>query len=269
MKKPASKSGKQQRPSFSDPKPTKFWLLKRRMKTPDVTGLMVDDFSWGDEINGQVVPELDKQWLELAQKECPASMSEEYKRRLKDILETYLRKRFALATSVSYRDLTSALERIDKAAKALLDAIQIYDHSHVLAWRKLESMLPVTGQLLKRDDVYPVISFLVSQTNIAAGQVKAQSETSQSTFRPIKVWEDFARGITQIFQENGWDVKISKSQGKSEGVSTPHPSPFVNFAWSLTCSLPPELREHCSSIWTLADALQKAKISDRKNLTKR
>lgn len=262
MKRPASKSGKQQRPSFSDPKPTKFGLLKRRKKTPDVTGLTVDDFSWGDEINGQIIPELDKRWVELAQKECPASMSEESKRQLKDILETYLRKRFALATSVSYRDLTSALERIDTAAKVLLDAIEIYDHSHVLAWQKLES-LPEIGQPLKRDDIYPVISFLVSRTNITAAQAKAQSETSQSTFRPMKVWEDFVRGITQIFQENGWDVKISKSQGRSEGVSTPHPSPFVNFAWSLMCSLPPELREHCSSTWTLADALQKAKKTRR------
>jgi hypothetical protein len=231
--------------------------------------LTVDDFSWADEINGQIIPELDKQWLELAQKHCPASMREESKRRLNDILETYLRKRFALATSVSYRDLILALERIDKAAKALLDAIEIHDQSHVLAWQKLESPLPVTGRPLKRDDIYPVISFLVSRSNIAAAQAKAQSGTSQSTFRPMEVWEDFARGVTQIFQENGWSVKISKSQGKNEGVSTPHPSPFVRFAWSLMCSLPKELREHCSSTWTLGEALQKVKTSDCKNPTKK
>jgi hypothetical protein len=255
MRRPASKSGKQQRPSFSDPTATLFGVAKRQPLDLliGVAPPSAEDFVWGYQINGQPIPPLNEGWLDLAQAQCPAGLSASSREQLKGVVECYLVGRFALATSTSYRDLTSTLEKIDKAAKALLDAIEIYDHGHVLAWRELEATLPHT---LKRDDVYPVISLLVSRTHVAAAHSKTQTEINRSTFSPKKVWEEFAKGLAAVFKANGWDVKISKSRGNGEGIKTAHPSRFVNFAWALISCLPKDLREHCSSPWTLADALR-------------
>jgi hypothetical protein len=221
---------------------------------------------WGFEINGQPIPPLKEGWLDFAQAQCPAGMSDSSREQLKGIVETYLFGRFALATSTSYKDLTATLEKIDKAAKKLLDAIEIYDHGHELAWRQLEATTPPT---LKRDEVYPVISLLVSRTHIAAANSKAQTELARSTFSPKKTWEDFAKGLAAVFRANGWEVKISKSRGNGEGIKTDHPSNFVNFAWALISSIPKDLREHCSSPWTLADALQSAQIKLKVNRPRR
>jgi len=262
MKKPASKTGKQQRPSFSDPTATLFGVPKRQ-SLDLLTGtapLSANDFMWGYEINGQPIPPLKEGWLELAQAQCPAGMSDNSREQLKYIVGSYLFGRFALATSTSYHDLTSALEKIDKASKALLDAIEIHDHGHVLAWRELEATLPPT---LKRDDVYPVISLLVNRTHVAAAHAKTQSEINRSTFSPKKVWEDYAKGLAAVFKANGWDVKISKSRGNGEGINTAHPSRFVNFVWALISCIPKDLREHCSSPWTLADALRPAQTKPK------
>jgi hypothetical protein len=264
MKKPASKSGKQQRPSFSDPTATLFGVPKRQ-SLELLTGaapLSANDFVWGYEINGQPIPPLKEGWLNLAQAQCPAGMSDSSREQLKDIVGSYLFGRFALATSTSYCDLTLALEKIDKAAKALLDAIEINDHGHVLAWRELEATMPPT---LKRDEVYPVITLLVSRSHIAAAHSKAQTDLARSTFSPKIVWEDFVKGLATVFRANGWEVKISKSRGNGEGINTAHPSRFVNFAWALISSIPKDLREHCSSQWTLADALQSAQTNRKVN----
>jgi hypothetical protein len=257
LKKPASKSGKQQRPSFSDPTATLFGIPKQQSldRMFGATPLVANDFLWGYEINGQPIPRLKDGWLELAQARCPAAMSDSSQQQLSGIIENYLFNRFALATSISYRDLNSTFEKIDKAAKALLEAIEISDHASVLAWRQLEATMPPT---LKRDEVYSIISLLVSRTHVAAAHSKTQSEIARSTFSPKKVWEDFARGLAAVYKANGWEVKISKSRGKGEGVGTPHPSTFVNFASILIESIPKDLREHYSSQWTLADALQSA-----------
>jgi hypothetical protein len=257
MKKPASKSGKQQRPSFSDPTPTLFGVPKRRSLDLllGTAPLSAEDFIWGYQINGQPIPPLNDGWLDLAQAHCPAELSARSREQLKNVVGSYLFGRFALETSTSYHDLTSALEKIDSAAKALLDAIEIYDHSHVLAWRELEAIPPHT---LKRDDVYPVISLLVSRSHVAAAHSKTRSEIGRSTFSPKRVWEDFATGLAAVFRANGWEVKISKSRGNGEGANTAHPSRFVNFAWAVISCMPKELREHCSSTWTLADALRPA-----------
>jgi len=252
-KRPASSSGKQQRSTFSDPEPTLFGVPKSGPCSL-LTGtahLSANDFFWGFLINGQPIPPLGNGWLEKAETACPAAMTESSKERLRQIAETYLFQRFALLTSTSHLELTSTLHRIEKAAKALLEAIEIYGHDRVLAWRTLESVEPPT---VKRDDVYQVITLLVRSAHMAAAQTKSQSDKTRSTFRPKKVWEDFAKGLFEIYAANNWSVKITKSQG-SELIGTPHPSAFINFAWTVIDAIPPQLREHCSSPWTLADAL--------------
>lgn len=215
--------------------------------------ISAEDFVWWLEINGRAIPPLDANWIDIVQAQCPAELPARSREQLTDVIERYFVQRFALVTSTSYRDLSSKLAAIDKTAKALLEAIEIHDHGSVLAWRELEATQPAD---LKRDDVYPVITLLVSRAHVAAARAKQQSETNRSTFRPTKVWADFVKGLAAVFKDNGWDVKISKSRGDSEGVATPHPSRFVNFAWAALSCLPKDLREHSSSRWTLANALR-------------
>ena len=217
--------------------------------------LSASDFLWGFEVNGQPVPPLTDGWLEKVEAVCPAKMTETSKQKLRGTVENYLFQRFALATSTSRRNLKSKLAEMEKAATALLHAVEIYDHGDALAWQVLES-IKSPPPVLKRDDVYPIISLLVNRAHIASIDAMAQSKETQSTFKPKKVWEDFAKGLVMAFEQSNWQVKITKSNGNLEGAGTVHPSIFVNFAWAVMDSIPKALREHCSSRWTLANALQ-------------
>jgi hypothetical protein len=253
-KKPVSISGKQQRPSFSDPERTLFGISKQQSRTllGRSAPISADDFCWGFEINGQPIPPLTNRWFDKVEAACPASMTENSRQQLRGAVDRYLSQRFAIATSTSHRDQTSKLAKIERTAKALLAATEVHDHGDVLAWQVLEATAP---PILKRDAVYPLISLLVNRAHIASAASKARSQKTQSTFRPNRVWENFVKGLVAAFEANNWEVKISKSKGNLEGVETAHPSTFVNFAWAVLDAIPKELREHSSSRWTLADAL--------------
>jgi hypothetical protein len=252
FKKPASISGKQQRPTFSDSQITPYAILPEHLAKRFLSGetsLQSKDWTWGLEINGKEIPRLEAQWMECVEGLCPAQLSDPSRQKLAIITETYLHKRFALATSVSYSQLTETLTKIENAARILLAASEISGQAEVEAWRRIESS---ESPPLLRDDVYPLISKLVRRSYLAVTKTRAQLEKSESTLSPVKVWTDFAMGLISVFKANDWDVKISKS---GSGGRDDHPSIFVNFACAVMMQIPKELREHCSDKWALADAL--------------
>jgi hypothetical protein len=264
-KKPVSRTGRQQRPTYSDDEPTLTGIPKVQPWDLTIEVLSADKFHWAWEINGQAVPALEDGWLENAAAACPGPLTGGSKKLLKGIVEKYLQQRFAIVTSTSHRDIVSKLEKIRETSRALRDAIEIYDTGGVLAWKILEEIDP---QNFKRDEVYPVITQLTRRGDIATANLTARSAKTRSTFEPQRVWEDFATGLLDIFEMNDWAVTIAKSKG-GESKDTQHPSRFVNFVWIVMTSIPEALRDRHGSPWTLAQALSLVRAGRRKRKNER
>jgi hypothetical protein len=176
------------------------------------------------------------------------------------VLERYIFNRASECGAYSWADAIGTLDRIAKAASGLLAACDGGVAAGFI-WERIEA---VGDTPFKRDDFYRLLSALNSRAHLLRTAMNAERDRGDQL--RVQAFLHFVSDIAEVYRAMEGTVSVSKISGENKDVA--HPSKFSVFALEAMKQVPPELRQHHSSIGAFSDALDHSLGALRKN-TKR
>jgi hypothetical protein len=208
---------------------------------------------------------LDSGWRTALEPFAPASrvLTDENWAAVEAVLERYIFNRASECGAYPWADAIGTLDRIAKAASDLLAAC---DGGVAVGfiWGRLEAVGDTSFTAFTRDEFYLLLSALNRRAHLLQAAMKAERKRGDQL--RVSAFLHFVSDIAEVYRAMEGTVSVSKISGGNKDVA--RPSKFSVFALEAMKQVPPELRQHHSSLGAFSDALDQSLGALRKN-TKR
>jgi hypothetical protein len=135
--------------------------------------------------------------------------------------------------------------KVFKAARKLLDVVNINTEADTIVWTRLRDIAPLTlppGIIIPAfdfDSIYPIITQFVSRAHLVCEVARADH---RAPLDYSNHWHRFVEALAGVFEAHGWLPTAGKP--KYGGDPNPPQSEFVKFVSAVWSTLPKDVCTH-------------------------
>jgi hypothetical protein len=206
-------------------------------------------------INGVFTPKLLTSWESKIAGPSGGSLSREQLAHLQVIMQQYVMARFARQKGIEWQALVARIDRMNKAAEALLTELNNWQHGYNLIWDELRTAAQLADlRSYTHDDVYPMASWLLATSSRAASNLRLLRR-QRARLSHTEPFESLVNALKEFWEQAGGQATVSKS-GRAGYAK---PTPFANFFYmAMKNAVPAYLREHTASPGAMQTAVSNA-----------